>query len=181
MASSAGDRKRLEPDTWRRIGAVLDRVAGVDLRIQPEALAEACRVEGLRVEDVKPYIAAERGSDRFLERLDVAVVDGALRDAAGETRSSRLAAGDRLGPYEVIAPVASGGMGEVYEARDTRLGRTVALKLLTSDLAADREGRQRFEREARAISALNHPHVCTLSRRLARGRRRFSRDGAGSG
>ena len=70
--------------------------------------------------------------------------------------------GTRLGPYEILAPVGSGGMGEVYRAKDTRLDRTVAIKILPSNLAANPELRQRFEREARAVSSLNHPHICTL-------------------
>src|SRR5712692_3628991 len=71
-------------------------------------------------------------------------------------------AGTRLGPYEIIAPLGAGGMGEVYRARDTRLDRTVAIKVLTGALAADSESRRRFEHEARAIAALNDPHICTL-------------------
>jgi Tol biopolymer transport system component/tRNA A-37 threonylcarbamoyl transferase component Bud32 len=71
-------------------------------------------------------------------------------------------AGTRLGPYEIIAPLGAGGMGEVYRARDTRLDRTVAIKMLTGALAADSEARRRFESEARAIAALNDPHICTI-------------------
>src|SRR2546428_359541 len=71
-------------------------------------------------------------------------------------------AGTRLGPYEIIAPLGAGGMGEVYRARDTRLDRTVAIKVLTGALAADSESRRRFEHEARAIAALNDPHICTI-------------------
>ena len=74
----------------------------------------------------------------------------------------RLSAGTRLGPYEVVAPLGAGGMGEVYRAHDTRLGRTIALKVLSPELAGDATFKSRFEREARAISALNHPHICTL-------------------
>jgi eukaryotic-like serine/threonine-protein kinase len=70
--------------------------------------------------------------------------------------------GQKLGPYEVLAKLGEGGMGEVYRARDTRLDRTVAIKVLSSQLAADPQFRQRFEREARAISALDHPHICSL-------------------
>ncbi len=73
-----------------------------------------------------------------------------------------LSAGSRLGPYEILAPLGAGGMGEVYRARDTRLERTVAIKVLPSHLAADPALRERFEREARAVSSLNHPHICTL-------------------
>jgi Tol biopolymer transport system component/tRNA A-37 threonylcarbamoyl transferase component Bud32 len=70
--------------------------------------------------------------------------------------------GTRLGPYEIIAPLGAGGMGEIYRARDTRLERTVAIKVLTGALAADSESRRRFEHEARAIAALNDPHICTI-------------------
>lgn len=73
-----------------------------------------------------------------------------------------MTAGTRLGPYEILGLIGAGGMGEVYEARDTRLGRTVALKLLPPELGADPERCARFEREARAIASLAHPHICTL-------------------
>jgi Tol biopolymer transport system component/tRNA A-37 threonylcarbamoyl transferase component Bud32 len=70
--------------------------------------------------------------------------------------------GTRLGPYEIVAPLGKGGMGEVYRARDTRLDRTVAVKVLTGALTADSESRLRFEQEARAIAALNDPRICTI-------------------
>jgi serine/threonine protein kinase len=73
-----------------------------------------------------------------------------------------LPAGTRLGPYEIVALLGAGGMGEVYRARDTRLDRDVAIKILPERLSADPEARQRFDREARAISALNHPNICHL-------------------
>jgi len=73
-----------------------------------------------------------------------------------------LDTGRRLGPYEIVAPLGAGGMGEVYLARDTRLGREVAVKVLPQEVAADPERRARFEREARAVAALSHPHVCAL-------------------
>jgi hypothetical protein len=73
-----------------------------------------------------------------------------------------LAAGTSLGPYKILAPLGAGGMGEVYRAHDPRLGRDVAIKVLPPHLAATPEIRARFEREARTISQLNHPHICTL-------------------
>ena len=73
-----------------------------------------------------------------------------------------LEAGTTLGPYEIQAPLGAGGMGEVYKARDTRLDRTVAIKVLPEHVAADPDLKQRFEREARTVAALNHPHICTL-------------------
>ena len=73
-----------------------------------------------------------------------------------------LVSGTRLGPYEIVAPLGAGGMGEVYRARDTRLDRDVAIKVLPEHLSRDPEFRERFEREARAISQLSHPHICVL-------------------
>ena len=73
-----------------------------------------------------------------------------------------LPSGARLGPYEILAPLGAGGMGDVYRVRDTRLGRTVAIKLLNAELSGDAISRERFEREARSIAALTHPHICTV-------------------
>ena len=73
-----------------------------------------------------------------------------------------LTAGTRLGPFEIADQIGAGGMGEVYRATDTRLDRTVAIKVLPEHLASDPQRRERFEREARAVSSLNHPHICTL-------------------
>ncbi|HUR36297.1 MAG TPA: protein kinase [Terriglobales bacterium] len=73
-----------------------------------------------------------------------------------------LSPGTKLGPYEIVSPIGAGGMGEVYKARDTRLDREVAIKVLPSHLSKNADLKQRFEREARAISSLNHPHICTL-------------------
>ena len=73
-----------------------------------------------------------------------------------------LTSGAKLGPYEVQCPLGAGGMGEVYRARDTRLDRTVAIKILPEHLSSNSEAKQRFDREARAVSSLNHPNICTL-------------------
>jgi eukaryotic-like serine/threonine-protein kinase len=73
-----------------------------------------------------------------------------------------LQGGEKLGPYEVVAPLGAGGMGEVYRAQDTRLKREVALKILPQDMAHDPVRRQRFEQEARAVAALNHPNIVAI-------------------
>jgi serine/threonine protein kinase len=73
-----------------------------------------------------------------------------------------LAAGARLGPYEILGFLGAGAMGEVYAARDVRLGRDVAVKVLSPTLASDEGSLSRFEREARAVAAVNHPNICTL-------------------
>ena len=71
-----------------------------------------------------------------------------------------LEPGTTLGPYQIDAPLGAGGMGEVYKATDTRLDRTVAIKVLPEHVANDPDLKQRFEREARTVAALNHPHIC---------------------
>ena len=74
----------------------------------------------------------------------------------------RIQPSTRLGPYEILSPLGAGGMGEVYKARDTRLDRIVAIKVLPSSLAADPQFRERFDREARTISQFDHPHICAV-------------------
>ena len=73
-----------------------------------------------------------------------------------------ISAGTRLGPYEILAPLGAGGMGEVYRARDTRLTREVAIKVLPEGLSSDPERLRRFEKEARSASGLNHPNIVTI-------------------
>jgi len=73
-----------------------------------------------------------------------------------------LETGTRLGPYEIRNPIGSGGMGDVYRARDTRLGRDVAIKVLPAAMAGDPDRQARFEREARVVASLNHPHICAI-------------------
>src|SRR5712691_849458 len=73
-----------------------------------------------------------------------------------------IAPGTRLGPYEIVSRIGAGGMGEVWKARDTRLDRSVAIKILPPDFASNVQLRTRFEREAKTISQLNHPHICSL-------------------
>src|SRR5262245_61208008 len=73
-----------------------------------------------------------------------------------------VSAGTRLGPYEIVSGIGAGGMGEVYRARDTRLEREVAVKLLSRELTTSQIARERFQREARTIAALHHPHICAI-------------------
>ncbi len=88
-----------------------------------------------------------------------------------------LAPGTHLGPYEISAPLGAGGMGEVYRARDTRLERTVAIKILPQQFSNDPVRKQRFEREAKTISSLNHPHICVFARHRFTGWRGVFGDG----
>ncbi len=137
----------MNQDRWRQVEAVCQRALARAPEERAAFLEEACAGDAELRREVESLMAEESGAREFLETPVAAV---------------RLSSGTRLGPYEITAFVGAGGMGEVYEARDTRLGRTVAIKVLPPDLAADKERRRRFEHEARAVSALNHPHICTL-------------------
>src|SRR5262249_34899468 len=87
---------------------------------------------------------------------------GAAEAEVYSTPEMALAPGTRLGPYEIVSMAGAGGMGEVYRARDTRLDRIVSIKVLPEPLQNDPDRRHRLEREARAVSNLSHPHICTL-------------------
>ena len=91
--------------------------------------------------------------------LDSPAIEAVARQVSEEPRSL---VGRQLGPYQILGLLGAGGMGEVYKARDTRLNRTVAIKVIPKHLAERKDLRQRFEREARAIAGLNHPHICAL-------------------
>jgi serine/threonine protein kinase/Tfp pilus assembly protein PilF len=116
-------------------------------------LAQACADDPEIREEVESLLAAHEGDSRFMSTPVGALlsIDGAM-----------LSPGQRLGPYEVISLLGEGGMGQVYLALDTRLGRRVALKLLPSSYTHDVERVRRFEQEARAASALNHPNIVTI-------------------
>ena len=118
-------------------------------------LMEACGGdEGLR-QEIQSLLGYESASLRFLETPAAAAIAGALGDAPDR----RQMVGRQLGPYTFVAPLGAGGMGEVYRARDSRLGREVAIKILPSAFTSDSERRARFAREAHLLATLNHPHI----------------------
>ncbi len=117
-------------------------------------LSGACRGDPELRREVESLLAQDPAREGMLDRPAAAL----LEDSA----VMMLAAGARLGPYQIEARIGAGGMGEVYRARDTRLNRTVAIKILAKGAAETPKVRQRFEREARAVSSLNHPHICAL-------------------
>ena len=107
--------------------------------------------------EVASLLAAESQAEGFLE---IAALEALTTEEPPAVPA--LTAATKLGPFEILVPLGAGGMGEVYRAKDTRLDRTVAIKVLPRDLAKDPHNRERFEREARLVSRLNNPHICTL-------------------
>jgi serine/threonine protein kinase/Tol biopolymer transport system component len=141
-------------DRWRRVKDVFDEVRALPEDRRSAHLAAACGSDQALWQEVESLLSSYATADDFLEQ-PAAQVFGGLSNA-------RPLEGRVLGPYQIGSRVGAGGMGEVYKAHDTRLGRTVAIKVLPAHLATDPQGRKRFEREARAVAALNHPHISTL-------------------
>jgi serine/threonine-protein kinase len=140
--------KRVTPERWQQVKAMLAAALERAPDERNHYLNQVCVEESLRSE-VESLLAAHCQADSSLLGL-----------SDGEPEA--LPSGTRLGPYEILAPLGEGGMGKVYKARDTRLDRLVAIKLLQADIADRPEVQERFEREARTVASLNHPHICTL-------------------
>jgi eukaryotic-like serine/threonine-protein kinase len=136
------------PERWQEVKKVLAAALERPLDERRPYLDQACAEPALRREVESLILAHEQGDRSFMEHPAV--------------QSKDLAIGSRLGPHEILARIGAGGMGEVYRARDTRLDRIVAIKVIPLHLADRSELRERFEREARTIASLNHPHICTL-------------------
>ncbi len=139
---------------WQRVKDVFGEARALPEDRRAAYLDDACGADQELRREVESLLSSYQMADDFLERPAAQVFDGLAATALLEGRA--------LGPYQIGARIGAGGMGEVYQALDTRLGRTVAIKVLPSHLATDPHGRQRFEREARAVAALNHPHISTL-------------------
>jgi hypothetical protein len=138
------------PSNWEKVRAIFH--GALDRPLDQRAtfvLEQAGDDPGVRKE-VESLLAAHVEADRFLEK------------SSSSLETPRLKRGTRLGAFEIVGLIGTGGMGEVYRARDTRLDRTVAIKILSPDLVSDPRGRERFEREGRVISKLAHPNICTL-------------------
>jgi len=158
MAPTPIDRER-----WERIEAILDEVLELPAGEWSGVLDRTCgRDPELRAE-VEGLLAADAAAGEFLKASPDEVATWLLTDPEGEpTAPPDHYVGRELGPYRVVRRIGGGGMGLVYEARDTRLGRKVALKLLPSEWSRDPDAKERFIREARAASALDHPNICTI-------------------
>src|SRR5271157_2423315 len=147
----------MTPERWLQVERIYHEAEAQPAGERASFLDQACAGDaGLRGE-VERMLAGDSEAAGFLE---VPAVEMAARALAAD--AVRISPGSRLGPYEVVSFAGAGGMGEVYKARDTRLNRTVAIKVLPPLAAGDAERRRRFLREARAASALNHPNIVTL-------------------
>jgi serine/threonine protein kinase/TolB-like protein len=147
----------MTPELWQKV----DRLLGLSLDLDPqkrvEFLDDACEGDDLLRREVESLLSAHDSAGGFIEELPSEEV---IELFSGSQES--LSEGETVGHYEVISRIGAGGMGEIYLAEDTRLGRRVALKLLPEHLTQDRIRLRRFEQEARAVAALSHPNVCMI-------------------
>jgi serine/threonine protein kinase len=151
----------MTPERWQMVRGILQSAMELRPDERDVFLDRECASDPSLRKDVDEYLSIEGKLDTdFLESPAVQHVE--LPATASSCGDGILAKGTQLGPYEVQALLGLGGMGEVYRARDIRLNRTVAIKLIPQALASDPARRQRFEREARAVAALQHPNICTL-------------------
>src|SRR5438552_7029063 len=135
-------------DRHRRVMAVFERVRELPPPERAAALAEACEANSALHQEVTRLLAADARAGSFLEHGPGPAITG-----------SDYLIGTRIGPYEIHASIGAGAMGEVYRARDTKLRRDVALKILPAVFANDPDRRARFQREAQVLASLNHPHI----------------------
>jgi len=148
----------MDRDRLGQIQAVCEQALARIPRERAVFIEHACAGDVELRDEVVSLLAQHAEARSFLERPALAGLANSL--PAGP--EARLAPGTTLGPYEVLHAIGAGGMGLVYKARDTRLGRCVAIKMLAHELNASSDWRTRFEQEARTIAALTHPHICTL-------------------
>ena len=144
--------------SWPRVKQIFEAALEREPAARPAFVREACGGDDALRAEVESLLAADGQAGSFVEGSPFAALNASAVAALGRV----LKTGDRLGPYEILSSIGAGGMGEVYEARDPRLNRRVAIKILSPDRALDPQARARFEREAKAIAALNHPHICTI-------------------
>ena len=147
----------MTPERWQRVNEIFHAALAQDAPERAAFLSGACAGDPELLAEVESLLAAHAQPGDFIDAPAYEAAAGLLVQAP-----TRSLAGEQLGAYRILNQLGAGGMGEVYLAEDTRLGRQVALKLLPAEFTADPERLRRFEREARATSALNHPNIITI-------------------
>jgi eukaryotic-like serine/threonine-protein kinase len=148
-------------DRWKQIKEIFYSAQELTPAERSAFLSEVCGNDAAMREEVEALLTADAGNDDFLSAPAYEFAAGMLADEKS-AEESEFSSGQNLGRYEILCPLGSGGMGQIYLAYDAQLHRKIALKLISREFATDPRRVQRFEQEARAASALNHPNVCVI-------------------
>ncbi len=161
MRVKQADHGDLGPATWGRVKEVFQEALDRDPPLRPAFVVDRCAGDAALQKTVEGLLAAHDEAGEFLETpAEFARLAAGFFGRGEATRA--LSIGDRVGPYEIVALLEAGGMGEVYRARDVRLGRDVAVKVLLPHLSQDPDRLRRFEAEARTVGAINDPNIVTV-------------------
>ena len=146
--------RAVKPDRWSQVSQLYHAALAQDANERGRFLAQACEGDDALQREVESLLAHEGAAEGFLAAPALEVAAKVMAEDAGGSLSGR-----QIGGYQILSRLGAGGMGEVYRARDTKLGRDVAFKVLPRAFTADPDRLARFEREARVLASLNHPHI----------------------
>ena len=151
----------MKPERWQQLDRLFHSALGREPGERAGFLDEACADDGALRRQIDALLSAHEQSGSFIEKPAMEIEAHGLADEQGDDKAE-LAVGESISHYRIIAPLGAGGMGQVYLAQDMTLGRQVTLKLLPADFTRDIDRVRRFQQEARAASALNHPNIVTI-------------------